>query len=123
MMSRPVPFDKFLCPLLCSVLLCTNAVAAGITRDTDWWVVLGSFPDPDLSAPQEAKIASVRGMAARCGFDPFNDFSNKFRGFTPGYDVVVVGAFASKSKARAALDAVRRCVPGAYIKFGKHLGE
>jgi hypothetical protein len=106
-----------------AMLLRAEAGAAGLERDAGWWVVLGSFSNPDLSAPQEQKIANARAAAARCGFDAFNDFSNKFRGFATGYDVVVLGAFPSEAKAWTALDAVKRCIPGAYIKFGRHLGE
>lgn len=109
--------------LSCGLLLAANALAAGIESDAGWWVVLGAFADPDLSNPREASITKLKAAAARCGFEPFNDFSNKFRCFAPGYDVVTLGAFASKSKALAVLRAVERCVPGAYIKFGSYLGE
>ena len=109
-------------PLLLS-LFCFVAQAAAIELNQGWWVVLGSFADPDLSSPQEEKIARVRAQAARCGFAAFNDFSNKFLGFAPGYDVVVLGAFPSKSRAEAVLNAVKPCVPGAYVKFARHAGE
>lgn len=114
---------KSLVFLLCGLLLGSTALAGGLERDRGWWVVLGSFPNPDLSSPQEAKIETLRAKAALCGFDAFNDFSNKFRGFAPGYDVVVLGAFPTRSKADAILRSVRRCAPGAYVKFGRHLGE
>jgi hypothetical protein len=109
--------------LSCGLMLAANALAAGIESDTGWWVILGAFADADLSSARDADITKLKADAARCGFEPFNDFSNKFHGFAPGYDVVTLGAFASKSKALDVRRAVERCVPGAYVKFGRHLGE
>ena len=113
---------KLLPPLFLS-LFWIAVPAVAIELQKGWWVVLGSFADPDLSSPQEEKIARVRTQAARCGFEAFNDFSNKFLGFAPGYDVVVLGAFPSKYRAEAVLNTVKPCVPGAYIKFARHAGE
>ncbi len=103
--------------------LSMEALAGGVLRPAGWWVVLGSFANPSLSAIHDRGIRSLRGRVARCGFDAFNDFSNKFGGFAPGYDVVAVGAYKTSEAARADLQRVRVCVPGAYIKFGEHLGE
>lgn len=103
--------------------LTSPALAGGVLRDTGWWVVLGSFPNYDFSVSREEDVEIARARAARCGIDPFNDFSNKFLGFAPGYDVVAVGAFADPKTARAVLRRVRACIPDAYVKFGRHLGE
>jgi hypothetical protein len=64
----------------------------------------------------------VQADAQRCGFEIFNDFSGKFENFRPGYIVVVVGAYGSRSEARE-LTAVRHCVPDAYVKYGRYYGE
>ena len=54
---------------------------------------------------------------------PFNDLSEKFKGFAPGLHVFAVGAFATRDKAEAALAKTRPCFPGAYLKQAEHLGE
>ena len=66
-----------------------------------------------------------RALAAarRCGAETFNDLSSKFKGFAPGYNVFVIGAFASKPQAEAKLQSVKPCFPQAYLKQGEHLGE
>lgn len=124
-MEKTMRRDHFMrvVPPLFGMILASSALAGGIYRDEGWWIVLASLPNPDLSIFQNAKIAKIRASAARCGFDPFNDFSNKFRGFAAGFDVVVLGAFESRTKAASALRDVRRCFPDAYLAFGKHLGE
>jgi hypothetical protein len=53
----------------------------------------------------------------------FNDFSSKFRGFAPGYMVVVVGLFAEKVDAARSQQQVKGCVSGTYVKYAQHLGE
>ncbi|WP_036285769.1 hypothetical protein [Methylocystis sp. ATCC 49242] len=116
-MSKP-----FLTILFSSALI-AQALAGGVERPEGWWVVLGSFANPDLSAAHDKEIRSLRSRAARCGVDPFNDFSNKFRGFAPRFDVVAVGAYKTRKSAQSVLHRVRACVPEAYIKFGRHLGE
>lgn len=95
------------------------------TLDSGWWVILGSIPTPHNNfTPQvEAKARRVEAAARRCGLEPFLDFSSKFRGFSPGYSVVVVGAYGSRSRARGVLAQARRCVPDAYIKQGVYAGE
>ncbi len=87
-----------------------------------WWVVMGSFKEN--AANRDAAEARARGMAANCGVEAFNDFSTKFVGFAPGLTVVVsFGAYTSKAKAQAALAQVKPCIPDAYVKKARYVGE
>ena len=58
-----------------------------------------------------------------CGLRPFNDFSGKFDGFKPGFQVVVDGAYATRSEAESVRSAASGCVPDAYVKWARYLGE
>ena len=87
-----------------------------------WWVIVASMPATDTRR-MGADAQHFTAAAARCGFTTFNDFSNKFRGFQPGYNVFVIGAFPSQPAARQALSQLQPCLPGSYIKFGEYLGE
>ena len=100
-----------------------RALAGSVEKPEGWWVVLASLANHDLSAVHDEEIKNLRVLAGRCGFQPFNDFSNKFRGFDPGFDVVALGAFKSRQAAESVRRRVSACVPGAYIKYGRHLGE
>jgi len=85
-------------------------------QDAGWWVVLASPPsDQDVQA-------IVREMED-CGLHPFNDFSGKFEGFRPGFNVVVDGAYATRSEAEAVRSAALVCAPDAYVKWARYLGE
>jgi hypothetical protein len=53
----------------------------------------------------------------------FNDLSSKFRGFAPGYMVVVIGPFAEKADAARSQQRVNGCISGSYVKYAQHLGE
>ena len=66
--------------------------------------------------------ARVEAAAARCGFRTFNDFSEKF-GFAPGYNAFVIGAYPARGDADGIAAVVRKCIPDAYVKFGKYAGE
>jgi hypothetical protein len=55
--------------------------------------------------------------------DAFNDFSSNFRGFAPGYMVVVIGPFADKVEAARSRQQVNGCVSRTYVKYAQHLGE
>ncbi len=90
-----------------------------------WWVVLGSVASPDNNfTPQvESAVRRIEAAARRCGLDPFHDSSSKFRGFAPGYTVVVLGAFTSRERADQALAAAQRCVAEAYLRQGSYAGE
>ncbi len=95
--------------------------AAPVTKiadqlDSGWWVVLASVP-----ADQNVE-ETVRTLEA-CGLHPFNDFSSKFAGFAPGFQVVVDGAYATKSEAESVQSAASGCVPDAYVKWARYLGE
>lgn len=97
----------------------------GAQADSGWWVILGSIAAPGNNYTPRVEAGARRAEAAarRCGLRPHQDFSSKFRGFVPGYVVVVVGAFSSQSKAKSVLAQARRCVPDAYIKQGTYAGE
>lgn len=90
--------------------------------DTGWWVVVGSFPS-EPAERQQGDLERVGAAAKRCGLNTFNDLSEKFVGFAPGYNVFVIGAFASRRAADAEARAARRCFPDAYVKHGEYLGE
>ena len=85
-------------------------------QDTGWWVVLATVPaEQDVSA----MVSDLEG----CGLRPFNDFSSKFEGFRAGFQVVVDGAYATRSEAERVRSAASRCVPDAYVKWARYLGE
>ena len=69
-----------------------------------------------------SNVRRASGAAHRCGTGAFNDFSSKFRGFAPGYVVVVVGPFADKADAARSQQQVKGCVSGTYVKYAQHLG-
>lgn len=109
-----------------ALAMCLCALPLGGARaESGWWVVVGSIAAPDNNYTPRVEAGARRAEAAarRCGLRPHQDFSSKFRGFVPGYVVVVVGAFGSQSKARSVLAQARRCVPDAYIKQGAYAGE
>lgn len=85
-------------------------------QDVGWWVVLATVP-----ADQDVREA-VQTVKA-CGLRPFNDFSGKFSGFASGFQVVVDGAYASRLQAERVRMAASRCVPNAYVKWARYLGE
>ncbi len=87
-----------------------------------WWIIVGTFPAEPWQR-QKADLQSMQSMAAGCHLQLFNDFSDKFRGFSPGYNVFVIGAFESKSVATDKLQQIRTCFPDAYAKYGEYLGE
>ncbi|MEH6691130.1 MAG: hypothetical protein V7774_08100 [Pseudorhizobium pelagicum] len=89
------------------------------TLDEGWWVVVGVTPEQVDVATTERVHARVR----KCGFQAFNDFSGKFTGFKSGHIVFVLGAYSSKKEAQTILAESKKCVPDAYIKQGRYLGE
>lgn len=93
--------------------------------DDGWWVVLGSFGNNGGtgSRASDAAIAKVRRQAQSCSESPFNDTSEKFSGFAPGYDVSVLGAYPTRARAEAALSRVGACVLSAYIRRARYAGE
>jgi SPOR domain len=99
--------------------------AAGLVvaqQASGWWVVIASFSAENTLA-MAAEFQQVNAAAARCGLRVFNDFSAKFRGFRTGYNVFVIGPYPSRDAAIDALTVTKRCVPGAYVKYGEYLGE
>ncbi|MCE4222395.1 SPOR domain-containing protein [Methylobacterium sp. C25] len=105
---------------LAGMLAC--AQAASVLND-GFWLVAGSFKDPDNTNPQYAAIKQASEAVKRCGLEPFNDFSVKFEKFAEGFDVVVVGAYRTEAQARVALAKLKPCVPEPFIKAGRYLGE
>jgi hypothetical protein len=110
--------------VLLACVICCGAppTVAAQTLHKGWFVVVAAFP----SQPEERQqrdAAKVAKMAAPCRVDPFNDLSVKFRTFAPDLNVFVLGAYARRGRAQAVADSVRRCFPGAYVKFGDHGGE
>ncbi|MGU3656162.1 SPOR domain-containing protein [Methylobacterium fujisawaense] len=90
--------------------------------DEGIWVVAGSFRNVDNANFQSEAVARATAAVKRCGLQPFNDFSGKF-GFAEGFDVVVVGPYRTRSEAERILGRLRPCVPDAYLKRGRYLGE
>jgi hypothetical protein len=90
--------------------------------NTGWWVVVGAFPT-EPAARQSTDFARMQSLGARCNLMPFNDFSGKFRGFTPDYNVFVLGAYDSKERATDMLQLAQACYPDAFIKYAEYLGE
>jgi len=91
-----------------------------------WWVILGSINVGEADSAMTMVTTGVRrasGAAHRCGMSTFNDLSSKFRGFAPGYMVVVIGPFAEKADAARSQQRVNGCISGSYVKYALHLGE
>jgi hypothetical protein len=105
--------------LFAVALLSLSLHLPSFALDRGYWVVVGNLPQENI---EPADQAAIEAKAAKCGFKTFNDFSMKF-GFQSGYVSFVLGAYATRGKAKAVLTAVRRCVPDAYIKQGSYLGE
>jgi hypothetical protein len=110
--------------MACASLIC-GAASAQIENHRGWWVVLGSVSAPDNSvSPQtEAAVRRIMSDARRCGIAPFQDFSSKFSLFSPGYMVIVSGAYASRAAADAVASKAVRCIEGAYVKHSIYAGE
>ena len=108
------------------LLVCAGLQAAlclpASALDEGLWVVAGSFRNPDNANFQTEAVARATAAVKRCGLRPFNDFSAKF-GFAEGFDVVVVGPFRGRGEAERVLSRLRPCVPDAYLKPGRYLGE
>jgi hypothetical protein len=111
--------------LMTTAITLSSAALAHAQSNTGWWVVFGSVSAPDNSVtPQaEAEVRRIEAAARRCGLAPFQDFSSKFRFFTPGHMVVVAGAYVSRAAADAAASKAVRCIDGAYVKHSAYAGE
>jgi len=101
-------------------LIATHVPANAL--DKGWWVVLASFPQEPWER-QRSDAEAIGRKAEPCGLKVFNDLSGKFRGFAPGRNVFVVGAFLPKPRAEEQLRAARPCFPDAYLKYGSYAGE
>jgi hypothetical protein len=105
-----------------ALLVAAEAAQAGEELNEGWWIVAGSFRQGGADR-NDASIAKASAGLRRCGFRPFNDFSAKFAGFAPGFDVVVTGPYTERAGADAIMERVQRCVPSAYVKNARYLGE
>lgn len=103
-------------------VVAAGGAQAGEELNEGWWIVAGSFRQHGTDR-NDASIARASGGLRRCGFKPFNDFSDKFAGFKSGFDVVVTGPYTEQAEADAIVARVRRCVPSAYVKNARYLGE
>jgi len=108
---------------LAAILTSASSPRAQTSFDGRWWIVVASFQNPDSNGNNVASIRRAARQVEACGVSAFNDWSWKFQGFQPGYDVVVVGGFRDKSAADRALARVLPCVPEAYVKAGRYRGE
>lgn len=70
-----------------------------------WWIIVGTFPT-DPWQRQQADFETMQSIAANCGLQVFNDLSGKFRGFTPGYNVLAIGAFADQLEAGIGIEPI-----------------
>lgn len=105
-----------------AALFVAAAPAPSLALDKGWWVIVGAFP-AEPPERQKTDYDRMNAAAKPCRLPLFNDLSGKFRGFAPGLNVFVVGAYASKAQAQSKARAARRCFPGAYVKFGDYAGE
>ncbi|MBM0204067.1 hypothetical protein JNW90_13805 [Micromonospora sp. STR1s_5] len=108
--------------LMITVAVLAPMSAQAAPLDRGWWVVAGSFPTTlGAHTATEARMAQL----TRCGAQPFNDFSGKFEGFaqTTEIEVVVLGPYQSRDRADTVRAQVSRCVPDAYVKWGRYYGE
>jgi hypothetical protein len=113
--------------LLVAVWLCMLA-SLGVVRAASrppigpgWWVVLQLFPANGADRPDPARI---RSTAQRCGqYTIFNEPSGAFNEFQPGYNIFVIGSFASSRKAEQVKDSLTRCFPNVFVKYGEYVGK
>lgn len=96
--------------------------SAQAMRLDGWWVVLTSIRNDGTQRPHQ-QMETFRRQMRPCGIDIFNDYSEKFVGFTPGLLVAAVGAYPNEAAARAQLPRVEPCAKGAYVKRARHTGE
>ena len=120
---RPGPANETIAPQS-SLPQAPNKAESG--SGAGWWVILGSInvgEGDSATTLIEPSVRRASSAAHRCGMGAFNDFSSKFRGFAPGYMVVVIGPFADKADAARSQQQVNRCVARTYVKYAQHLGE
>lgn len=112
-------------PLTVCAMAWLDIAAARAQGDRGWWVVLGSVaaPDNNVSPQAEAAVRRIMAAARRCGLAPFQDFSSKFSLFSPGYLVVVDGAYPSRARADAVASKAVRCLDGAYVRNSIYAGD
>lgn len=110
--------------ILATLVVSVALAAPGMAQELDdgWWVIVATYPTTPPERQQD-DVARTTALAARCGAETFNDFSSKFKGFAPGYNVFVVGAYATSAEAKDKLETLKPCFPDAYVKRGRYLGE
>lgn len=115
-------------------IMCPAAAAVGIKSrrgaasdlESGWWVILGSIDvssDYIVTSTVLQKQQVIEAAANRCGFKAFTDFSMKFAGMAPGYNILVLGPRNERLEAEKIAQSVRRCVPDAYVKRTSYAGE
>lgn len=105
--------------ILAALCLCLFATNQAHSED-GFWVIVGVTQS---SLYDDAGAKRVHARIQRCGFEAFNDFTDKFTGFTPKMVVFVLGPYQSRAEANAVLSKARACVPDAYVKHSRYLGE
>lgn len=106
------------------VIMTINNSALAASQDKGWWVILANFEICGSEACNSREHrAQIERQAQKCQFKIFNDFSMKFSGFSPGYEVYVVDDVFTTTKAKTALKKIKKCFPDAYIKYSHYSGE
>lgn len=109
---------------LAAMLPGVGSAKAQSMRLDGWWIVLNSIRDDGTNGPRDEMLAFMQRVRRDCGLHIFNDYSNRFAGFTPGLLVATtIGAYPSEAAAQQALPQIRRCVPDAYAKYARHRGR
>ncbi len=111
---------RLTCSLAIVLSLAGGAQGTGSRIDGGWWVVVGVTQGRLFN---DDGAALIHARIRKCGFQAFNDFSEKFTGFAGGLTVFVLGPYPSKKEAQIIKSSASRCVPDAYIKQGRYLGE
>jgi hypothetical protein len=105
-------------------MACSPALAQG----TSYWVVVGYVDHEPMAWADSVttKAAELENRLAACGLRPFWDWTAKFDGFNPngrGTVFVIDGSDRPKAQAEALAALARPCIPDAYVKAARYLGE
>jgi hypothetical protein len=100
--------------LAASVLTFGSAAAQSKTRG--WFVVAGAQSFNDSTPNRNMNEERVRAAASRCGLYAYTRYGQDMDNMKAGQMVQIVGGYATRSRAEAALAAIRPCLKGAYIR-------
>lgn len=110
--------------LIYLVIMTINNSALAASQDKGWWIILANFKICGSEACNSREHrAQIERQAQKCQIKVFNDFSMKFTGFSPGYEVYVVDETVTLAEAQKTLKNIKKCFPEAYIKHGDYSGE